>query len=81
MILDPTTIPMLEYMDRVALLLGPQSGGAFPVFSDGMHWKEWASAVVLLPVIAAYQPPSPHDYEEWLDWAYGFNKTVMVNIQ
>lgn len=80
MILDPNTIPMVEYMDSVALLLDPSVEGVFPVFSDGMHWKDWATSLILLPAIASFTPPDPNTYSEWLDWANDFNRTVVVNI-
>lgn len=78
MVLDPYTIPMVEYMDQTVLLLG--SLGVFPTFSRGMHWRDWASAVVLLPSVARFQPPDPNLYTEWLPWAADFNKTVVVNV-
>lgn len=81
MILDPNTIPMVEYMDSVALLLDPIVDGIFPVFQHGMHWKDWAASVVLLPGIANFQPPDPNGYDDWLEWANGFNQTVVVNVQ
>lgn len=79
MIIDPYGVPMLEFMDRLSLVLS--SFGAIPVFVDGMTWKQWATGVILLPGIAQYHPPDPNLFDEWLQWALEFNKTVMVNVQ
>jgi hypothetical protein len=69
---------MVEYMDQTVLLLG--SLGTFPVYTRGMSWKDWASAVVLLPSVSKFQPPDPNKYDDWLSWASDFNKTVVVNV-
>jgi hypothetical protein len=45
-----------------------------------MSWKDWASAVVLLPSVSKFQPPDPNKYDDWLPWASDFNKTVVVNV-
>lgn len=78
MILDPTGIPMVEWIDRLTSGLKPF--GTPPILIPGMSWQDWAAAVLVFPPISGFAAPSPYTYDEWLPWAYDFNKAVNLNL-
>lgn len=52
--------------------------GQAPTIRDDDEWQDWALAVLSFPGIAAFNPPSPLEYDNWIDWVHNFNLVVRI---
>lgn len=73
--IDPRYLDVLEWTDRMALLLT-----SIPTYklADAALWREWADFVQSFPQIASFNPPNPHMFEDWREWATRFNQVVVL---
>lgn len=47
-----------------------------PVVGSGKDWKEWAGAFAQWATQSAYHIPDPHDFSDWMEWAYALANAV-----
>ena len=52
--------------------------GQAPKIHEESQWVFWADAVLLLPGVAAFNPPNPHFFNDWRVWADAFNLAVIL---
>jgi hypothetical protein len=36
-------------------------------------WQQWAANAIMLPAVAAINPPRPERFGTWQEWAFAFN--------
>lgn len=76
MIIDPRGLTVTEWTDFMADEL---IGYSLPPRLDNPdEWQTWALVVSQSPRIAAFNPPNPLEYQNWLTWAERFNQTVAL---
>lgn len=72
--IDPHGFTAREWTDYMGSEL--ESFGQLPILHTDHEWREWASAVMLLPKLAAINPPDPYAFDDWRDWATRFNQLI-----
>lgn len=75
-IIDPRGTTVQDWCDRMVLEL--DRFGTIPIIGRDMDWKGWGRQVIQLQEISNYQPPSPDEYEEFVEWALDFNDAVFA---
>jgi hypothetical protein len=73
-IIDPRGLTVIEWTDYMNdELLGFSLPPRLDSESD---WQGWALSVCQSPRIAAFNPPNPLHYLDWMEWADRFNQAV-----
>jgi hypothetical protein len=49
---------------------------AVPRLDAPGEWIGWATDLIGLPAIAAYNPPDPKTFDDWREWAMRFNEAM-----
>jgi len=76
MIIDPRGLTVTQWTDFMTQNLTGFSQP--PRLDDPSRWQMWALVVVQSPRIAAFNPPNPLEFADWLPWAERFNQTVAL---
>lgn len=66
--IDPRGVTLTQYADALAASLARY--GWAERLDAGVDWTLWAERVVELPAIRAQNPPAPHDFSDWREWAH-----------
>ena len=69
--IDPRFLTAVAWTAQMTL--GLAAYGTVPVLRDDAGWRDWALQVVLLPAVAALNPPQPARFADWRQWAAQFN--------
>lgn len=74
LVVDPKDFTAREWTDYMGSEL--EGFGQLPIIRSDDEWRGWASAVMLLPQIAAVNPPDPFAFDDWREWATRFIELV-----
>jgi hypothetical protein len=67
----PAFITPTAWTSQMALSL--YRYGPVPRLDRDEDWRDWASAVINIPAVAAANPPRPIAFSSFRDWASAFN--------
>jgi hypothetical protein len=73
-VIDPRFLTVREWTDAMTVDL--DTYGPLPRLDDDEKWRDWAVAVITLPGISVFSPPSPVEFDDWRTWADRFNQAV-----
>jgi hypothetical protein len=72
----PVQMSVMEWAE--AMILPLSSKIVCPRLLNGDQWRDWGNKLIQFPAIAAYNPPQPEKFNDWREWAYQFNQTVVL---
>lgn len=49
-----------------------------PIPAEDSNWKQWAELILRVPSIARRRPPLPGVFGDWREWAFFFNRAMML---
>lgn len=72
--INPAGLTIKEWCDFMVSEL--DAFGQAPILDDEADWRTWGQQVLLLPGLAAFNPPNPRDFDDFFEWASRFNAAV-----
>lgn len=76
-VIDPRYMTVEAWTTLTATALLP-FGGNVPHYSDEANWRDWALRVRGITALASLGIPDPRGYQDWREWAFGFNSAIWV---
>ncbi len=74
--IDPRGMSVTDWTDSMVYTL--ERYGTIGRLDDPALWQTWALGAGAIPDISRQSPPSPTNYDNWLDWAFAFTRAVDV---
>lgn len=74
LIVDPYGLTARDWTDYMGSEL--EGVGQLPILRADEEWRDWATAALMLPQVAAVNPPDPYIYDDWRDWATRFIQLI-----
>lgn len=71
----PTFITLADW---AASLIVDYPNDGIPGLWDETKWQDWAATVLACPSFATCNAPTPYQYENWQDWAYGLFNSATI---
>jgi len=63
----------LNFGEWSAAIVGAMNGILEPYSArDDNEWRSWAASVVSAPLLAAFNMPTPYNFQDWRSWAKAF---------
>ena len=73
---DTRLLDVQTWTAQSTTILAPY--GLVPKLLDPDAWQQWAACVILIPAVAALNPPRPEVYPTWQQWGTAFNTVVRL---
>lgn len=73
--IDPATMPFARFSADLARRLETAGAPSPRPPLNEKDWKSWAVAIIGLPQVSRYNPPSPLGFDDWRVWGARFAST------